>query len=857
MVVEIKRMQQRVDTSTGWAATDPVLMDGELGWDTTVKRFRVGDGLTPWSGLPLLFPDVTLPFFRPEDYGAVGDGVADDTAALQAAMDDAFSLGGGLVLLTQRYGWRGDLKHRGAITVQGVARQKVLVTPDGLDRGLIALDSTARYRYGQWSGATPSSDDNPGALRDLVIDGGLIGGANALLSMECVDGQIIGCNIVNSVGHAVQVGGSQNSTIDRCVIGHSAGSAMDFTNNPGQGAGAVKINNTYFATSRYLLTATSDPVNFWPHDVFLTGCLFENYTAGNDLVQIKAGNFQFSRCVFTNSNSASPPPPNGCLVLVQQTAWPTVATVVVFDSCYFNGGTTGIPHAVRLDSTGGVGHIARWYGHNDFQKVSYTIGFDGGSSLASIEGTVFRGTGVGWYQGLNGGTSANVYRETATPTRYVMPDDALLGNPFATRRVGDVTDRFRIDRDGVVRWMDGALATNTIGSLSTDAVNSLVALGGRMRFANTFARRAVSIDVTAPGQTVALTAQPTGAPTYLLNFTTTTATATVTMTSGMVGQEVVIGLIGQATNTVTWPVTFKFHGGVAPTALSGSIAFVTLVQHLDGLWYEMSRSGDATGGGGGDVTSVNGQTGDVYLSAADVDAEPSLGNDLGDTYLRGDKTWATMPRYGAPSQAEAEAGTATVDRVWTAVRVAQAIAAQAPLNDQVAANRVLSPAQETMPREYVDQNNVAGLSGLMELTYFTAYRSQTVNSLRSYTGGTAAAATPTLCRMGLYSVAGNGDLTLIASTPNDTTVWAAANTAYTRAVSAPVSVTKGTRYAFARLVVTAATPPSWAAMGLALALNSVAPRLQGQLSGQTDLPASVTAASVNTGSVRRFGELVT
>ena len=53
------------------------------------------------------------------------------------------------------------------------------------------------------------------------------------------------------------------------------------------------------------------------------------------------------------------------------------------------------------------------------------------------------------------------------------------------------------------------------------------------------------------------------------------------------------------------------------------------------------------------------------------------------TYLRGDGTWATPPNttYAVPTQAEAEAGTATTGRSWSAQRVRQAIDARAVANE--------------------------------------------------------------------------------------------------------------------------------------------------------------------------------
>lgn len=50
-MAEYKRMQQRNDTSANWTAVNPVLADGEIGYDTTQKKFKIGDGTSTWSQL--------------------------------------------------------------------------------------------------------------------------------------------------------------------------------------------------------------------------------------------------------------------------------------------------------------------------------------------------------------------------------------------------------------------------------------------------------------------------------------------------------------------------------------------------------------------------------------------------------------------------------------------------------------------------------------------------------------------------------------------------------------------------------------------------------------------------------------
>lgn len=156
--------------------------------------------------------------------------------------------------------------------------------------------------------------------------------------------------------------------------------------------------------------------------------------------------------------------------------------------------------------------------------------------------------------------------------------------------------------------------------------------------------------------------------------------------------------------------------------------------------------------------------------------------------------------------------------------------------------------REILPRWLIDSSSGLSMtSQVLRLTFFTATASETIGSLSVMTGTTAAGATPTLVRMGLYTVADNGDISLAASTANDTALLAAQSTVYTKAVSVNYAVTAGLRYAFGLLVVTAAAAPT--VMGKATqnsAMSALAPRLGSGISGQADLPASVTNANINT-----------
>lgn len=148
-----------------------------------------------------------------------------------------------------------------------------------------------------------------------------------------------------------------------------------------------------------------------------------------------------------------------------------------------------------------------------------------------------------------------------------------------------------------------------------------------------------------------------------------------------------------------------------------------------------------------------------------------------------------------------------------------------------------------------DMSSQTQTSGQMRLSYFTPNRTRTLTTSLSYAGSTAAGATPTVCRVGLYSVASSGDITLVASTANDTALWASINTEYPKDFSAPYTVTAGQRYALGVLVVSGATIPSFSGIGLPASATARAPRRAGLIGSLSDLPASAVNASISNSQI--------
>ena len=163
--------------------------------------------------------------------------------------------------------------------------------------------------------------------------------------------------------------------------------------------------------------------------------------------------------------------------------------------------------------------------------------------------------------------------------------------------------------------------------------------------------------------------------------------------------------------------------------------------------------------------------------------------------------------------------------------------------------QLLTAGETSMPREVVTAGSQPLVSGSLVLTYFTSLRTETITRLGLTTNATAAGATPTLARMGVYAMAASGDLTLVAATANDTTLFPVAFTRYERMLTGGWGKVAGQRYAVGVLVVSVAALPSFFGMtgGTASAFDVIYgrdPRLSGIVAGLADLPATQANAGI-------------
>lgn len=160
---------------------------------------------------------------------------------------------------------------------------------------------------------------------------------------------------------------------------------------------------------------------------------------------------------------------------------------------------------------------------------------------------------------------------------------------------------------------------------------------------------------------------------------------------------------------------------------------------------------------------------------------------------------------------------------------------------------LLTSGEEVIPRQLCASEYPAD-SGTVHLVYFTARRTEVITQVVTSVYGTAAD-TVTTARLGVYQSDGT-TASLVAATANDTGLWAATFTAYPKAFAAPWYKVAGNRYAFAVFGV-ASTMPVLGCQQYRYQDAARPPREQGELSGQSGLPAAITEASLASG-YRRF-----
>jgi parallel beta-helix repeat protein len=133
-----------------------------------------------------------------KDFGAVGDGVADDTAAIQAAIDAINAAGGGDVLFpTGKYSITSQLTIRNSVALRGSIQTQ---SPDNGATIIASANMTNMLSHDQTSGATIFSF----SIFDLRLDGNKANfTVNNILNIRGVNCRIMRSRIQNATDKGI------------------------------------------------------------------------------------------------------------------------------------------------------------------------------------------------------------------------------------------------------------------------------------------------------------------------------------------------------------------------------------------------------------------------------------------------------------------------------------------------------------------------------------------------------------------------------------------------------------------------------------------------------------------------------
>jgi hypothetical protein len=479
-------------------------------------------------------------------------------------------------------------------------------------------------------------------------------------------------------------------------------------------------------------------------------------------------------------------------------------------------------------------------------------GFNTPSGTVGPLGTTLQFPDLGYIADSNGNEMLQ-FDQTATPVNFLRVQNANTGARPTIYADGDDTN---VDIDLVGK----GTGTVRIGGLSVTTNTGTVNLTNKTMSgaSNTFS--SISADSTVDGTTnhvftaaddTKLTGIATGATANSSDATLLArANHTGTQTSSTISdfteaaQDAVNALLAGASG-----VTLSYDDAANTlTIIGGGAAGLDAEAVRDAIGVAMVGAGliSVTVNDGADTITIS-----TTATANDTDANLKAranhtGTQSADTLTDGTTNKAFLATERTKLTGIATAATANSSDATLLARASHTgtqLVSTISDFDAFANPDMLTVGESTFPRRFVFANTTL-TSGILRLTYFTALKTETVTQIRT-PSGTTAAATPTLCRVGVYSIDGSGNLTLIASIANDTTLWAATNTNYTRSLSASFSKVRGTRYAVGALFVGTTAPTVPGVTGGVAAENTIAPRMAAGISSQTDLPSSITVGSLS------------
>ena len=221
------RIQMRRGTSSEWNDADPILNEGELGYNSTLAQLKIGDGSTIWSELTYLATDEELVtslegYIEISEKGAV-DGVAELNASGNVLTGDSVIFEGS----------SAD-EHETTLTVVNPTADRTITLPDAT--GTLVISSDYGSGIGTWLG-TPSSANLASAMTDETGSGLLVFNTSPSIETSLTTASA-SFDLLNTTATTINLGGAAT------VLSIGAASGTATFNNSVVITGDLTVNGT-------------------------------------------------------------------------------------------------------------------------------------------------------------------------------------------------------------------------------------------------------------------------------------------------------------------------------------------------------------------------------------------------------------------------------------------------------------------------------------------------------------------------------------------------------------------------------------------------------------------------------------
>lgn len=275
-----------------WEAANPVLKDGEPAWVKDLKKLKIGDGVTEFADLDYFTTaaiggggggGITR---TPADYGTTG--TSNDTAVIQAAIDDISANGGGVLLMDEDQYLAGGIILKDGVIMRSAAGSDIkfagasaaskIVPPTGYTGWIIDTPNTGITNAGVIGmtiigGVSGSGSPNVGGIR-------LKSGTWCTFSGNGIASTSLGSLKVNGTACMVANNALQNFTQFRTLTAHEGTLHMIGTDH-------WVVNNQVNAG----WSLTDNVVSTDPNTIYANGVLAEVFTSW-----FLGGSAEFAQC---------------------------------------------------------------------------------------------------------------------------------------------------------------------------------------------------------------------------------------------------------------------------------------------------------------------------------------------------------------------------------------------------------------------------------------------------------------------------------------------------------------------------------------------------------------------------------